>query len=47
MTYNARNRSNDTIESQKEKILVLMLIFKKVSKKSQDVIIKKISYVEV
>ena len=47
MTYNARNRSNDTIESQKEKILVLMLIFSKVSKKSQDVIIKKISYVEV
>ena len=32
---NARNRGNDTTESQKEKRPVLMLIFSTVSKKSR------------
>ena len=36
MIYNARNRSNDTTESQKEKRPDLMLIFSKVSQKSRD-----------
>ena len=34
MIYNTRNRSNGTAESQKEKRLVLMLIFSTASQKA-------------
>ena len=36
MICNARNRSNDARESQKEKKPVLMLIFSTVSQKTRD-----------
>ena len=36
MIYNARNRSNDATESQKEKNTALMFIFSTVCQKSQD-----------
>ena len=35
MIYNNRNRSNDTIESQKEKRHVLMVIFTTVSQNDE------------
>ena len=35
MIYNTRNRSNDTIEGQKEKGAVLMFIFSTVSQKQR------------
>ena len=50
MIYNARNRSNDIKEIQKEKRPVLMLIFSTVRQKygtKEDVIIRKPSYIEV
>ena len=43
MIYNARNEINDAAESQKER-LIFMLIFSTVS---HDVIIKKLSNVKV